>query len=305
MLLGSRNRHIEQSALFFELPHRISTHRAGEYILFEPHDKHRRELQTFCRVNRHQRHLIVRVALVAVEVGQQSHFLQEVGQIDLVAHILLLATLHKILHAREKFLEVLLSGYILWIATAVDVAADARVHDDIMTQRVGILRVLPSDPAFYQLAEVLKLRHRTFRDIHREQHGLLDHLPQTYTVCLCRLDNLAYGRIADTASRIVDNTLEGFFIVGIGNQPEIGNHILDLLALIEAQATIDAIRNAVLAHLLLKRTALRVRAIKNSEVSPRAMILPSDALDVLRHNHRLLLVRIGWLQLQLLSVLIA
>ena len=46
MLLGPGDRHIEQSALFFEFAHRVRTHRRREDILLKTHHEHRRELQT-------------------------------------------------------------------------------------------------------------------------------------------------------------------------------------------------------------------------------------------------------------------
>ena len=125
-----------------------------------------------------------------------------------------------------------------------------------------------------------------------------------HPIGLRRLDNLTDGGVADTARRIVDDALEGLFVVGVGNQPEVGNHVLDLLALVETQAAVDAIRDIVPTHLLLKRAALRVRAVEDGKVAPVAVILLPQPLDVLRHDHRLLLVRIGWLQLQPLACLI-
>ena len=304
MLLCPSDGHIEQPALFFEFAHRVGTHRRREDVLFEAHNKHRGEFQALCRVDGHQRHLIVRVSLIAVKVCQQRHLLQEVRQIDFIPHILFLAALHEVLHAAEKLFEVLLTGYILRVAPRVDILADAGGHDDVVAQRIGILRIDAPYPALDELAERLNLRHRALAHIHGEQHGFLDHLPEAHPIGLRRLDNLTDGGVADTARRIVDDALEGLFIVGVGNQPEVGNHVLDLLALVETQSAVDAIRDIVPAHLLLKRPALRVRAVEDGKVTPIAVILLPQPFDVLRHDHRLLLVRIGRLQLQPLAMLV-
>ena len=173
-----------------------------------------------------------------------------------------------------------------------------------MAQRIDIFRRHAVYPTLDQLSESLNLRHRTLADIHREQHRLLDHLPQAYAVGLSRLDNLPHRCIADTTRRIIDDTLEGLLIIRIRNQSEIRNHILDLLALIEAQSAIDAIRDIILSHLFLKGSALRVRTIENGKVGPITMILPPEALDVLTHDHRLLLIAIGRLQLQPLTMFV-
>ena len=125
MLLGPGDRHIEQSALFFEFAHRVRTHRRREDILLKTHHEHRRELQTLGRVDRHQRHLVVRITVIAVKVCQQCHLLQEVGQIHLVTLILFPPTLHEVLHTTQELLEVLLSGDILRITSRIDLLADA------------------------------------------------------------------------------------------------------------------------------------------------------------------------------------
>ena len=173
-----------------------------------------------------------------------------------------------------------------------------------MSQRVGILCGHATYPTLNQFTEVLYLRHRALAHLHGEQHGLLDHLPQTDAVGLGCLYDLAHRRVADASRRIVDDTLEGLLVVGIGNQTEVGNHVLDLLTLIEAQSAIDTVRDIVLEHLLLERPALRVGAIEDGKVTPVSVILPAQPFDVLTHDDGLLLVAVGRLQLQLLTVLI-
>ena len=130
-----------------------------------------------------------------------------------------------------------------------------------MAQRIDILGVHSSDPALNEFAEGMELGHRAFADVHGEQHGLLDHLPEADAISLRRLNDLRHSCIADASCGIVDDALEGLFVVRVGHQTEIGNHILDLLALVETQAAVDAIRNVIPTHLLLKATALRVRAV--------------------------------------------
>ena len=304
MLLSACDGHIQQSALLLEFTHRVGTHRTGEDILLQTHDKHRGELQTLGRVDGHQCHLVVLVALLTVKIRQQRHLLQEIRQEYLVAHILLPTALHEVLHTTQELLQVLLSRDVLRIAPGIDILADARVHDDVVSQCVGIFSRNATYPTLNQFTKVLYLRHRALAHLHGEQHRLLDHLPQTDAVGLCRLDNLTNSRISDASCRIVDDTLEGLLVVRIGYQTEVGYHVLDLLTLIEAQSAIDTVRDIVLEHLFLKRTALRVGAIQDGEVAPVGMLLPAQPLDVLTHDDGLLLVAVGRLQLQLLTVLI-
>ena len=113
--------------------------------------------------------------------------------------------------------------------------------------------------------------------------------------------DLGYGCIADTTSRIVDNALESLLVIGIGDQTEIGDDVLDFLALIETHTAIDAIRNALFTKLLLEAAALRIGAIENGEVGILTSILTLDALDILAHDERLLLIAIGRLVEQLFA----
>ena len=120
----------------------------------------------------------------------------------------------------------------------------------------------------------------------------------------CRLHDLTHRRVADTSCRIVDDAAQRLLVVGICHNAEVGYHVLDFLALIEAQTAIDAVRNTVFAHLFLKGTALRVGTIEDGKVGEFSMLLPTNALNVVADNHSLLLVAIGRFQGQALALLV-
>ena len=162
-----------------------------------------------------------------------------------------------------------------------------------MPQRIGILCIQTAYPSFYQHPEILQFRHRTLAHIHGEETWFLDDLPKANAIGLCSLNHLTNRRVANTSGWIVDDALEGLLIVRVGNQTEIGYHILDFLSLIERKTAIDTVRNIVFPHLFLKRTALGVSAIENGKVTPVAVILPSESLDILRYDHCLFLIRVG------------
>ena len=173
-----------------------------------------------------------------------------------------------------------------------------------MTKCVSILSLNAFNPALNQLAEGLNLSHRALANLHGEEHRFFDDLPQANAILLGCLYDFANGCIANTTRGIVDDALKSLFVVRVGYQAEVCNHILYLLALIETQSAIDAIRNAILTHLFLKASALRVGTIKYGEVAPVAAVLTLQSLDVLRHNQRLLAIAISRLKLQALSVLV-
>ena len=130
------------------------------------------------------------------------------------------------------------------------------------------------------------------------------HLPQADVMQIGCFHYLTHRCVTNTSCRIVDDASQCLFVIGISHYTEVGNHVLNLLALIEAQSTIDAIRNTILAHLFLKRTTLCIGAIENGKVTIFTLLLSANSLDVVANNHRLLLVAIGRFQRQALTLLI-
>ena len=118
------------------------------------------------------------------------------------------------------------------------------------------------------------------------------------------LNNLIDRRISYTTSRIIDDTAQCLLIIGIRDYPKVGYHILDLLTLIEAQSSIDTIRDSVFPHLFLERTALGVRTIENGKVTEATLVLSLYPLDVIAYDNRLLLITIGWFEHQFLPMFI-
>ena len=116
------------------------------------------------------------------------------------------------------------------------------------------------------------------------------------------VSNLQHRSSTDSTSRIVDNTLDSLFIIRIRHQTEICNNILNFLALVETQSSINAIRNTLLSELLLEAAALGIGTVENGKITILASILAPDTLHVLRHNRRLFLVAVSRLILNLLTL---
>ena len=173
-----------------------------------------------------------------------------------------------------------------------------------MTQRKGILRLGPLHPSFHQLAEGIQLVERSLVDVQLEHGRLSDDGPQAHAMQVGSIHNLAYRRIADASCRIVDDALQRLLVIRIGHQPEVGDDVLDFLALVEAQSAVDAVGNVLLAHVFLKRAALRIGAVEYGKVAVRTAFLPHDAPDVVTHYLRLLLVAVGRLQDDALTLLL-
>ena len=74
---------------------------------------------------------------------------------------------------------------------------------------------------------------------------------------------------ADAARRKIHHAREGGVVVGIRGKPQVGERVLDLLALEEAQPPIDAIRDAGAKERVLEDARLRVRAVEESHAGER------------------------------------
>ena len=130
MFFCSGNSHIQQAALFLQFPHRIDAHRRGEDILFKSDNENRRKLQSFGSMNGHQRHLGLFLVIVAVQIGQQRDFLQEVTETGFVLPVFLFARFHKILHTTQEFFQILLSRQVFRIRRTINILADTAFHDN-------------------------------------------------------------------------------------------------------------------------------------------------------------------------------
>ena len=171
-----------------------------------------------------------------------------------------------------------------------------------MAQLIGILAIEAHAPAVNQLTEIIDLGEGALADI--EMGRLGHHLPERLAFLRSRIHNPGKRGVANTARGIVDDTLQGLLIIGIDHHTEIGNHVLDLLALVEAQAAIDAIRDTVLAHLFLEGTALGIGAVEDGKIAVFASLLTTDTTDILAHDDGLFLVAIGRFKLELLALVV-
>ena len=305
MPLSARDGHIEQAALLFQFPFRAGGQGAWENVLLQADDKHRGELQSLGTVHGHERHAMRIVALLAVEVGQQRHFLQETGQRHTVGTVLFPTRLHELLHTAKEFFQVLLPRQGFGRLLAVEVFVDAALLNDARTDGVGIFRLSQSDKLTDQVTELQEPGGCPLVHVQAVLDGVAHNAPQAHPVIHGCLSHFLHRRIADSTGGIVDDAPDGLLVVGVDNDAEIGNDVLDFLALVEAEAAVDAIRDVLLAEGLLEATALGVGAVENGEVAILALVLTADALDVLAHDDGLLLVAIGLLQDQLLALGVA
>ena len=151
------------------------------------------------------------------------------------------------MHTVHQFLHVLLTADALDGAVLHEVGHDAALLHHHAAQFIGIQLGGLLDEAVHEVVETIQFGKRALVDGKVIFGRVANHGPQTHATVRCGGHNLAHGGVANAACRIVDDTLEGLLIVGIDGQTEVGDDILDLLALVERQAAIDAVGNAILA----------------------------------------------------------
>ena len=76
-------------------------------------------------------------------------------------------------------------------------------------------------------------------------------------------ENFIQRGLPDSSCRVIDDTLEGNLIVRIHRQTEIGDDVLYLLALVERQSAINAVRDTLAAERFFKASALGVGAVED------------------------------------------
>ena len=75
-----------------------------------------------------------------------------------------------------------------------------------------------------------------------------------------------HRRIADASSGKTDDTEQGFVIAGVDRQAEVTESVLDLLALVERCAAVDAVGDIAFAQFVLEDAALRVRTVEDGDI---------------------------------------
>ena len=253
-------------------------------------------------MNRHQRYTRFILITIAVSIGKQRHILQIILQEEFIKPTLFTAFLHKSRHTAQEFLQVLLTCQIIGILARHDILTDTTLLDNGITQFIDIRSLSPFDKRRNQQSEGFQLVHRTLGNRQSIPLRGTDYLPETHLVLMGTVSNLQHRSSPYSTSRIVDDTLDSLFIIRIRHQTEISNNILNLLALVETQSAINAIRNTLLSELLLEAAALGIGTVENGKITILAAILAPDTLHVLRHNRRLFLVAVSRLILNLLTL---
>ena len=113
------------------------------------------------------------------------------------------------------------------------------------------------------LDQAHELRERSTRLAGEVRHGGV----QAGVVDACGVGQHLERTRADAAGGEVHHARERGVVVRIGDQAQVGERMLDLLALEEAQAAIHAVRDAGGEELVLQHPRLRIRAVQQRDLA--------------------------------------
>ena len=187
---------------------------------------------------------------------------------------------HDLARGVDELLEVLdarLAADVRALAVMRDQAAALDDARDLLVQRiaarVGVERLDEVQEAEQRLGGAL--RQRSFGD--QRGRGAPQARARAARVLADGLD----GARADAARRRVDDALERRVVVAVHDEPQVRERVLDLGALEEAQAPVDAVRNAGREQAFLEHARLRVRAIEHGGLAALAALgdVVLDAVD--------------------------
>ena len=253
---GAREGHVEQAPLLFETLGRLGGPLRREEGLLHPDDVDVFELQPLGRMDGHERHFVVIArVLLLVHVGGERHTLQPLldgslpelhARADLGVADLGVALLLEELHRVEQLIYVAERRSSLGaVLTAVE-RQNARTRRHLHTEVVESLLCTFERQRADERHELGDLAHdRALHGIaHRLGHQRVDRLPHRHAPFGRQPGDTQHGGVADAARRIVDDASEGLVVARVDHQPDIGQHILDLLAVVECGPFINSIRNS-------------------------------------------------------------
>jgi|GEM_PF-1450627 len=126
-------------------------------------------------------------------------------------------------------------------------------------------------------------------------------LPERLAALAGSIAHLFQGLLADAARRHVHHPLEGRVVVAEAGEVEVGEHVLDLGALEEAQAAVDAVGQLLVDQRLFQHPRLGVGAVEDRGVGQRLAGL-APGVDALGDEARLVLLVEGGIDLDGLAV---
>ena len=214
------------------------------------------------------------VGVIQVLVGEQRCLSQEVTYLVVLIAALLLNLL-EVIYGIHQLIQVLDAADVLGCIVAQEHALQFRAADCLGRHGHGIAAALVEfDEAVDESGESLELGQCTAVHVQPVLFGMVHHLPQAHAMFGSAMRDLAHSGVADAAGGVVDDASQRLIIIGVDDEPEIADGVFYLLALVERQAAVDAVRDsaahvavlvaaAAIAQGFLEHTRLGIGAIQH------------------------------------------
>lgn len=232
-------------------------------------------------MDRHQ-HDGIGLVVIVVDVRDQRDLLEEIRQRAFRVLLLVAADV------RGKFVHVALAVLRTFRVVGFEKFDVADTLDHLVVQLAD--RDLRVFVQLDQPAELCAEELHFFRWA-RERRvfvGVQDNLEQRLARLLADLCGDFHRTVADAALRGVNDPAQAHFVARVADHAEVGDHLADLAALIEARAADDAVRNAGFCEIALEHHRLRIHAVQNRVVrksAPGRYAVQNDLRDALGLVH--------------------
>ena len=104
---------------------------------------------------------------------------------------------------------------------------------------------------------------------------------------------LVHRALADASDRHVDHPREADLVVRVLHEAQVGEEVLDLPAVVEADAADNLVRDPVPEAGFFQRSGLRVDPIGHDAVAQDEFLVPDEAVHLFDNELRLLLLGVG------------
>src|ERR1044072_5731116 len=119
-------------------------------------------------------------------------------------------------------------------------------------------------------------------------------MPKLATSLRGPLFDRCHPGVSDSASRGVHDTTDACIVTGIEGEPEVGDHVLDLFAFVEALTADEDVGDPKGEKRFFKCAALRVRSIQDREVAELAASIAAGLDDGIGDKHSLVALGSGF-----------
>ena len=272
LLARTRDADIREPALFLEAAI-VDRTLVREQAILHADEKHHRKLQSLRRMQGHQLHAVFAEAGLTLAGFERGVREERVDRVE----ALVLGRALEAARRVDQFVEIFQTRFGLLTLFLLVVLAQAGAFDHPLHHlrqrlifRLGREAVDQIDKNFQAAGAAAELccciRRR---------------LPQRYAALARQRAQALDRRRADAARRRVDGALEAGIVIANRDEAQIRERVLDLHALEEAQAAVDAVRQAVADQRLFEHARLRIRAIQDRAVAQPASsrVMRLDPVD--------------------------